>query len=457
MITKKLFLILFFFFATILFFINQLLSFQKKFEGKIYPGIFVNEINLGGKTKAESEQIFQSLNKKLEKEKIIVYYKDQPIATFSGQQLNLHYDQTTIARVYSFGREKNLFQRLLHLTQLFLIKKPISLRTSVNYDRIMIKNFIQSQEDRYNKPARNALFKFENNRVVAFKKEEEGEMILSQTFFEQWEKIITHNRQPIKTITLPVKKIKPEITLASANRFGIEEEVGVGSSNFSGSLSERIHNIILAASKLNGVLIEPNKVFSFNETIGDISSLTGYKPAYIIKEGRTILSDGGGVCQVSTTLFRAALNAGLPIIERHAHAYRVHYYENDSQPGLDATVFAPSVDLKFKNDTAAYLLIQTNVDSQNNSLTVVLYGKKDGRKIMISPISVWDIAPPPPPIYQDDPTLKKGVIKQIEWPAWGAKTSFSYQIIKNNKVIFEKTFYSYYRPWPAVYLVGVAD
>jgi vancomycin resistance protein YoaR len=233
--------------------------------------------------------------------------------------------------------------------------------------------------------------------------------------------------------------------------------IGFGKSDFSGSINERIHNLILAASKFNGVLIAPNKVFSFNETVGDISSLSGYKPAYIIKDGKTILGDGGGVCQVSTTLFRAALNAGLPIVERHAHAYRVHYYENDSKPGLDATVFSPYVDLKIKNDTPAYILIQTEVDKKNNLLFFYLFGKKDQREVNLSPITVWDVVSPPEPKYQDDPTLKKGTIKQIEWAAWGAKSSFNYKVTKKGEIIFEKTFFSSYRPWPAVFLVGTAD
>jgi vancomycin resistance protein YoaR len=87
--------------------------------------------------------------------------------------------------------------------------------------------------------------------------------------------------------------------------------------------------------------------------------------------GKTVLGDGGGICQVSTTLFRAALNSGLPISEYHAHAYRVGYYENDAKPGLDATVFGPTVDFKFINNTPASILIQTIVDKENNKLLFI--------------------------------------------------------------------------------------
>ena len=168
-------------------------------------------------------------------------------------------------------------------------------------------------------------------------------------------------------------------------------------------------------------------------------------------------SIGGGVCQVSTTLFRAALSAGLPIVERTAHAYRVGYYENDSKPGFDATVFAPSPDLKIKNDTPASILIQTEVDQINNLLYFRFYGKKDQRKVEISPVTVYDVVPPLPEIRQDDPTLKKGVVKQVDYPAWGAKAVFDYKVSNGDMVSFEKKFFSSYRSWQAIYLVGTAE
>ena len=170
------------------------------------------------------------------------------------------------------------------------------------------------------------------------------------------------------------------------------------------------------------------------------------------------MGDGGGVCQVSTTLFRAALNAGLPIVERTAHAYRVGYYENDSKPGFDATVFSPYVDLKIRNDTPASILIQTEIDKENNLLYFRFFGKKDTRRIEISPVTVYDVVSPLPEMRQDDPTLKKGVVKQVDFPAWGAKAIFSYKVTRGGgEVSFEKKFLSVYRPWAAVYLVGTSD
>lgn len=460
MIAKKIFFLvaIIFIFSLISWWLSlKLIDINLKYKNKTLPQVFFNGINLGEKERKQLEEIVNQKNHQLAKEKIEIWLENQPIATFSGQELKISFPKDTIIeRAMNLGREKNWQQRLSTLFHIFILKKPISLNIKISYEKSMMREFINKLEEIYNKPARNALFKFENNRVIAFKEEEIGQKIITEKFWPIFEKEISIY-SPKKIIVLRIKKIYPEITLSKANNYGIEELIGLGQSNFKGSSPERIHNIKLAALKINGVIIPPNEIFSFNKTVGDISVSTGYKKSYIIKEGKTILDDGGGVCQVSTTLFRATLNAGLPILERVAHAYRVHYYENDERPGFDATVFAPFVDFKFKNDTKNYLLLQTTFDEMNTLLTILLYGKKDGRKSVVSDYQIWGIAQPPESKYQEEPGLKKGVVKQIEWPSWGAKTSFVYQVFKENKVVFNKTFFSSYQPWPAVFLVGISD
>ncbi len=462
MITNINKIVIFFLFLTAVFVI--IFSFKKKTEeltNKIYPNVYIDGYSVGYKTKKEIIDFFQEKTKKLKSVTIFVFFHDQPVATFSGKLLNLAYNGEDVAiRAYLIGRSTNFLSRIYQQLASFLNWQRFEFETKIEYNQEIINDFLRETEERYNKPARNALFKFDNGRVVAFRKEELGLEILSQQFKDEINEKIQDLKKKTenKTVNLTSRVIEPEITLKKSNTFGIEELLATGKSDFSHSIPERIHNIILASSKFNGILIPKDKILSFNETVGDISSLTGYKPAYIIKQGKTVLGDGGGVCQVSTTLFRAALNAGLPIIERTAHAYRVAYYENDSKPGFDATVFAPEVDLKIKNNTPAYILIQTEIDKEKNLLFFKLYGKSDYRKIEISPVTIWDVTPPPPPLYQDDPTLKKGVTKQIDFPAWGAKVSFDYKVVsKDDQIIFEKKFLSFYRPWQAVYLVGVAD
>ncbi|HUV42808.1 MAG TPA: VanW family protein [Patescibacteria group bacterium] len=310
-----------------------------------------------------------------------------------------------------------------------------------------------------NHPPQNAAFEFNQGRVTQFRAAKDSLNLEEQKTIDLIAHSLTELENNKETITtqLPIITTPPQIATAEVNNLGIQQLVGRGISYFRGSISSRIHNIQLAASRLNGLLVAPDETFSFNQSLGEVSPTTGFQQAYIIKEGRTVLGDGGGVCQVSTTLFRAALDAGLPIIERQAHAYRVGYYEQNSTVGLDATVFDPTADLKFKNDTPAYLLIQTQTDTKNQKLTFELYGTYDGRVTTISESRIWDQIPPPPDLYQDDPTLPAGRIKQIDWQAWGAKVAFDYRVEHNGETLQDRTFYSNYRPWQAIYLRGTGN
>ena len=307
------------------------------------------------------------------------------------------------------------------------------------------------------RPVQNASLRFiGEGRVEEFKPAVPGIEVKQEQLVSDVENGLSRVEKwgEIENINILTKVVEPTIKTGEVNALGIKELVGKGTSSFAGSIPNRIFNLQKASTKLDGLLIAPGETFSFNKQVGDVSAATGYKQAYVIKEGRTVLGDGGGLCQVSTTLFRAALNAGLPIEERWAHAYRVHYYEEDGQPGFDATVFSPSVDLKFKNDTPAYLLIQLEIDVAKNKMAFALYGTSDGRTATVSIPRVWDVTPPPPTLYQDDPTLPMGKLVQVDWSAWGAKASFDYKVIRGEEILQQRTFYSNYRPWQAIYLRG---
>jgi len=324
------------------------------------------------------------------------------------------------------------------------------------FDEEKIKNYLASLAENIDRPPQNALFNFQNGRVIEFKPAQDGQKLEQEKTFEAIEKnlVALEQEETEATIDLQVALTKPEITTDQVNNLGIKELIGQGVSFFYGSSVSRIENIKLASLRLNGLLLKPEESFSFNQALGEVSKETGFKEAWVIKEGKTVLGDGGGVCQVSTTLFRAVLNAGLPIEERQAHAYRVYYYEQNSPVGLDATVFEPSPDLKFKNDTANHILIQTSLDTYNQKLSFYFYGTPDGRQVFISQSRIWDQSPPPPDKYIDDPSLPSGTVKQIDFKAWGAKASFDWRVTRGSEVLQERTFYSYYRPWQAVYLRG---
>ncbi len=291
----------------------------------------------------------------------------------------------------------------------------------------------------------------ETNRVKEFKPPVEGQKLQIDQATEKLSQALLTQYQT--KMELPVETVTPKNKLT--NELGIKELVGTGFSRFAGSIENRIFNVSHGASKINGVLIPPGEVFSFNKTVGDITAATGFKQAYVIKSGRTVLDDGGGICQVSTTLFRAVLDAGLPVVSRTAHAYRVGYYEQGFSPGIDATIFYPSVDFQFKNDTPNYLLIQTSVNG--TSLTINLFGTSDGRTVSMTKPVVLNQTPAPPEIRQDDPSLPKGTVKQVDWAATGANVVFYRKVTRNGEIIQNDTFKSNYRPWQAVYLVGTKE
>jgi|SRR5579859_714881 len=255
---------------------------------------------------------------------------------------------------------------------------------------------------------------------------------------------------------LPIATTSPATTLSDTNTLGIDERIGFGDSFFRHSIPGRIHNVTLTAERINNIIVKPGAEFSFVKTLGEVSAATGFAPAYIIQGDRTVLGDGGGVCQVSTTVFRALLNAGLPITRRVAHSYRVGYYEENSQPGFDATVFGGNTDLRFINDTSHDLLVHTEIDPQKLYLTVEIFGTSDGRTSTISDYQLSDVTPAPPPLYQSDPTLPHGTTKQIDFAAPGSKTTFTYTV-KNQSgaVTHQETFASTYRPWRAIFLQGL--
>lgn len=325
------------------------------------------------------------------------------------------------------------------------------------YNQEKISEAVASIKTQVDRDPQNPTFIFSEGKVKEFAAAKDGiktdEGALRLKFLDSLAKLENEEKKEI-SFDVPVAKTPSEIQTSEVNDLGIKELIGRGTSRFRGSIASRIYNITLAASRINGVLIKPGDTFSFNDALGDVSKFTGYKEAYVIKDGRTVLGDGGGVCQVSSTLFRAALGAGLPIIERRAHAYRVGYYEQDSLPGFDATVYSPSTDLKIKNDTPAHILIQTQVNPKTSSLVFELYGTKDGRVATTTKPTVSDSVEPPPDLYQDDPTLPAGTVKQVDYRAWGAKVVFSYKVEKEGQVIYQKTFTSLYRPWQAVYLRG---
>jgi vancomycin resistance protein YoaR len=431
-------------------------TFEEQYKNKVYPNVTIDGTHFGGKTKDEVQAYWLSQNIPFEQAAFEFRFENE-VATISGSSLELGYDATLSAtQAFAIGRSNNVLRDTL--TKFF--QGEIKLSPYFRWKTDIVDSVLSNMSGHIFIPVQEALFQFENGRVTAFRPSHDGRQLNRELALKRLDdaiKALPHAPIYHIVIDLPVDTVKPTVSTENVNTFGIKELIGQGYSEYKGSIAGRVHNVALAASRINGVLIPPGETFSFNNALGDISAATGYQSAYIIKDGRTVLGDGGGVCQVSTTLFRAALNAGLPIVERHSHAYRVKYYElGGYKAGLDATVFSPSVDFKIKNDTPAHILIQAKANTKNMTLLFELYGTGDGRNAQIIDHMVGGISAPPPPLYQDDPTLPAGVVKQVDWEAWGARASFGYKVTRGDEVLQDTKFVSNFRPWQSVFLKGVA-
>ncbi len=321
----------------------------------------------------------------------------------------------------------------------------------VSFDFDKVKSYLEQNLEDLNIFPKDARFSISDGHVTVIEPSSEGKVIIAD---EAASKIVAAlEKGELKSIDLPYKKEEPSIAAREAadiEKYGLKEIIGSATTSFVRSPQNRISNIKTGANAISGALVKPGEEFSTIGKLGSIDASTGYLPELVIKENETIPEFGGGLCQVSTTLFRAAMNAGLKITERQNHSYRVSYYE--PPVGMDATIYSPRPDFKFINTTDHYILIQGKVEG--TKITFDIYGTKDGRTVNITDPVVYGVTAPGEDIYIDDPTLAPGEVKQIDHGHPGAKASFEYTVTKGGKAINRQTFKSAYVAWSAKFLRG---
>ncbi len=377
------------------------------------------------------------------------YYQKKPEVTAA----DLRSIQEDVTKKFYRSLKLVFFEKEKYLTksEIFSLLKIRKNKDGVYYDlnEDMTKKLSDGVKQFVDKKPRALVTKFDDLRVYEFQINKEGSVLDEMKFRKDLRDALLNTKPDLKVATFTVGENLPK------EGYGINEVVGIGKSKFAGSINARVFNLDLAAQKISGTLVAPGEEFSFLKTVGPISQSEGFQTAYIISEGKTVLGEGGGVCQTSTTLFRAILNSGLPITSRYPHAYRVGYYEQDAKVGLDASVFYPSLDFKFRNDTGRHLLIQASVDKSNYEMTFYIFGTRDGRKVEISEPVLTGFVPAPAAVYVDDPSLKPGELKQIDFSASGITSTFTRKVTKNDIAMIDEKYTSTYSPWKAVYLRGV--
>lgn len=258
-----------------------------------------------------------------------------------------------------------------------------------------------------------------------------------------------------RNLGMPLITLPPPVNETNLSSLNIREPVGIGVSSFRNSQQYRITNIQAGARRLNGILIPPGGEFSFNDNLGVVDASGGFVQGSAIVNNRTQQEWGGGLCQVSTTMFRAAFWGGLPVTERHEHDFRIGWYEELGEPpGLDAAIYTGALDLRFLNNTDGWLLVQTYVNLSRQQLTIILYGKPINRTVNMDYRIIKHIPRPNESVTVEDPTLPRGTYKQTDWAQPGLVVEVYRDVWQNGALIRRDTFPTTFNPWPNIFVRG---
>lgn len=329
---------------------------------------------------------------------------------------------------------------------------------SLALDREALRKGLAAFVKPFEQEPRDAQFKMEGNKVVAFaasrsgrKTDLEAATVAMEDRFARADRLSPEE----KTVALSIVDVAPATTTEQGNDLGIREALGTGTSSYRNSPANRIRNIRNGVKLLNGTLIAPGETFSAIKALSPFTPENGYYPELVIKGDKITPELGGGLCQIGTTTFRTALNTGLPITERRNHSLVVSYYNDPSNgaPGTDATIYEPAPDLKFTNDTGHYLMLQAEMLEDTKQLRFTLWGTSDGRKGSYTPPVVQRWIPAGEPKDVPSPDLKPGDAPKCQEAHVGADASFDYTVVKADGTSKTETFTSHYRPLPKICLV----
>ncbi len=295
--------------------------------------------------------------------------------------LNSWRGRQTLPANKSFSQTPNLESQLLEL-----VGQPQStteILATHNYQLSPVYRFVEEIAKKIDTEAVEPILEINNNQATEFTPPKTGIKIDS---YQTALKTISALEDGQPTLGMLAYESQPQKQLAETNGLGITELIAEGVSSFKGSPKNRRHNITVGVEKFKGIIIRRGEEFSFNKYLGPVDGENGFLPELVIKKEGTIPEFGGGLCQVSSTTFRAAMDGGLPITQRRNHAYAVQYY---APQGTDATIYPGVVDFKFINDTPGSILIWPYFKDAD-TLIFDFYGTKDGRTVKLEKPTVYD-------------------------------------------------------------------
>lgn len=408
----------------------------------MHRGVRIEDIDVSNLSKEDALKEVKSVTDEMIKNKVVNFtYEDisvpVPLRDF-GYKLNL---EDAINKAYSYGRSDNLFYNYLDIIKGYIFKKNFVAKPDI--DDAKREEVILNIGNKIFKKALDAYPIINEDGSVTIKDSEIGRYMDINEAKDLINLDILHEDK----IELPVYKTEPKIY---SNYYdGINKKLGDFETDYSSSVKNRKENIRLAASKFNNMKLNPGDEISFNDVVGEISEKTGFKSATVIVGGEYESGIGGGICQVSTTLYNSLILSDLEITERHNHSRPIHYVDL----GTDAAVARGYKDLKFKNNTNNPILILSEANGEKLNFKVLGNGSDRDYEVKIIPQLLGTVSPGVDTIYSDDLPEGESTVKESGARGYSYKTYK--EIIKNGEVVDKKEISkSYYLPKDKVVVVG---
>ncbi len=410
--------------------------------GIIAPGITISGVPVGNLTK---EQATAKLDNKIKQtlDQTVKFSADGKTIEVKAGELGLSLKATdALEQAYAVGRQGSIPQKAADKSR---AAQGLALALKTNWDDKKLTETLNNSVGKFNQPAKDASFTINDQNQMDIKDSQVGKIIDVPALIA---KLKSQDIFAPKEIKVELKEDQPKLTKATLESQKITGLVSKFSTQFNASQTNRAENLRVAAASLDKFVIKPGETFSFNQVVGPRSDEAGYKNAPVIVGGELVPGLGGGVCQVSTTLYNALLLADVAIVERNNHSLAVHYVPL----GRDATVAYPSLDLKFKNNTGAYLMIRSRV--QGSTITFELYGQpKPNREVIITSSTEQALSPSVQRVLDRNLAPGAEVVKQAGQPGYVVTTTL---VVKVNGVVVktQNLGKSRYQPSPRIIATG---
>jgi vancomycin resistance protein YoaR len=413
--------------------------------GKMIHGLTVAGIKVGS---MEVKKAFATLNTKLNpllKKKIVLTYKNRSLTVVPGA-IGIKTDlAATVRKAYQAGRTGSIWTRIA--TRLRAYRRGLDSQLIFMHNQETLNSFYRLLDAIIAVEPVRSVITVSPGGVVSYSPSRIGRALDRKGLTRLLEKAVTDPR--MNQISIPVNSIAPPLTREDIQKWGMDQIMGVYSTKFDPSLSDRVQNLITACAAIDNTIVYPGQTFSFNTWVGPRVSEAGYKEAPVILFGKLVPGVGGGVCQVSSTLYNAVLLANLKIVQRFNHTLPSAYVS----PGRDATVVYGGIDFIFENNYPNPILLSAQVTAPY--VTIAVLGERVGweevslETVLIDtyPFSVKDIP---------DPTLPKGKRLKVHDGQTGSKVELWRKILlSDDQIKKELVNTSIYPAQPEEYKVGV--